>query len=156
MIPGIVEGFALMKLFALKLAPALLPIVGASAAVIAGLTALGAAIYLTYKHFDTIKKKASEFTAIAGQKVTPVLKTISSLFKGIAETLTGDFTQGSIAIHNLLPQSVANVIVKGLASIRSGFDDLKKAITDAFNGDYSGIAEFIPNIIGILVGAYPA
>ncbi|OMI09307.1 phage tail tape measure protein [Bacillus paralicheniformis] len=155
MIPGIVEGFALMKLFALKLAPALLPIVGASAAVIAGLTALGAAIYLTYKHFDTIKKKASEFTAIAGQKVTPVLKTISSLFKGIAETLTGDFTQGSIAIHNLLPQSVANVIVKGLASIRSGFDDLKKAITDAFNGDYSGIAEFIPNIIGILVGGIP-
>ncbi|MEK3893196.1 phage tail tape measure protein [Bacillus sp. FSL W7-1354] len=155
MIPGIVEGFALMKLFALKLAPALLPIVGASAAVIAGLTALGAAIYLTYKHFDTIKKKASEFTTIAGQKVTPVLKTISSLFKGIAETLTGDFTQGSIALHNLLPQSVANVIVKGLASIRSGFDDLKKAITDAFNGDYSGIAEFIPNIIGILVGGIP-
>ncbi|GIN51124.1 phage tail tape measure protein [Bacillus paralicheniformis] len=155
MIPGIIEGFALMKLFALKLAPALLPIVGVTAAVIAGLTALGAAIYLTYKHFDTIKKKASEFTTIAGQKVTPVLKTISSLFKGIAETLTGDFTQGSIALHNLLPQSVANVIVKGLASIRSGFEDVKKAITDAFNGDFSGLAQFIPNIIGILVGGIP-
>ncbi|MFP3875784.1 phage tail tape measure protein [Bacillus paralicheniformis] len=155
MLPGIITGFGLIAEFGALVAPALLPIVGVTAAVIAGLTALGAAIYLTYKHFDTIKKKASEFTTIAGQKVTPVLKTISSLFKGIAETLTGDFTQGSIALHNLLPQSVANVIVKGLASIRSGFDDLKKAITDAFNGDYSGIAEFIPNIIGILVGGIP-
>lgn len=155
MIPGIIEGFALMKLFALKLAPALLPIVGVTAAVIAGLTALGAAIYLTYKHFDTIKKKASEFATIAGQKVTPVLKTTSSLFKGIAETLTGDFTKGSIALHNLLPQSVANVIVKGLASIRSGFEDVKKAITDAFNGDFSGLAQFIPNIIGMLLGGIP-
>ncbi|AYQ17671.1 hypothetical protein CHCC15337_0452 [Bacillus paralicheniformis] len=155
MLPGIITGFGLIAEFGALVAPALLPIAGVTAAVIAGLTALGAAIYLTYKHFDTIKKKASEFTAIAGQKVTPVLKTISSLFKGIAETLTGDFTQGSIALHNLLPQSVANVIVKGLASIRSGFDDLKKAITDAFNGDYSGIAEFIPNIIGILVGGIP-
>lgn len=155
MLPGIITGFGLIAEFGSLIAPALLPIVGVTAAVIAGLTALGAAIYLTYKHFDTIKKKSSEFTAIAGQKVTPVLKTISSLFKGIAETLTGDFTQGSIALHNLLPQSVANVIVKGLASIRSGFDDLKKAITDAFNGDYSGIAEFIPNIIGILVGGIP-
>ncbi|PRS16548.1 phage tail tape measure protein [Bacillus paralicheniformis] len=155
MLPGIITGFGLIAEFGALVAPALLPIAGVTAAVMAGLTALGAAIYLTYKHFDTIKKKASEFATIAGQKVTPVLKTTSSLFKGIAETLTGDFTKGSIALHNLLPQSVANVIVKGLASIRSGFDDLKKAITDAFNGDYSGIAEFIPNIIGILVGGIP-
>ncbi len=155
MLPGIITGFGLIAEFGALVAPALLPIAGVTAAVMAGLTALGAAIYLTYKHFDTIKKKASEFATIAGQKVTPVLKTTSSLFKGIAETLTGDFTKGSIALHNLLPQSVANGIVKGLASIRSGFDDLKKAITDAFNGDYSGIAEFIPNIIGILVGGIP-
>lgn len=155
MIPGIIEGFALMKLFALKLAPALLPIVGTTAAVIAGLVALGAAIYLTYKHFDTIKKKASDFAIIISQMLTPAIKTMSSLFKGVAETLTGDFTKGSIALHNLLPQSVANVIVKGLASIRSGFEDVKKAITDAFNGDFSGLAQFIPNIIGILVGGIP-
>lgn len=155
MIPGIVEGFALIKIAALKLLPALLPIVGTSAAVIAGLVALGAAIYLTYKHFDTIKEKVTGFAEALSGYLKPALKTASSLFKGIAETLTGDFTQGSIALHNLLPQSVANVIVKGLASIRSGFDDLKKAITDAFNGDYSGIAEFIPNIIGILVGGIP-
>lgn len=155
MLPGIITGFGLIAEFGSLIAPALLPIVGVTAAVIAGLTALGAAIYLTYKHFDTIKKKASEFATIAGQKVTPVLKTISSLFKGIAETLTGDFTQGSIALHNLLPQSVANVIVKGLASIRSGFEDVKKAITDAFNGDFSGLAQFIPNIIGMLLGGIP-
>lgn len=155
MLPGIITGFGLIAEFGALVAPALLPIAGVTAAVMAGLTALGAAIYLTYKHFDTIKEKVTGFAEALSGYLKPALKTASSLFKGIAETLTGDFTQGSIALHNLLPQSVANVIVKGLASIRSGFEDVKKAITDAFNGDFSGLAQFIPNIIGMLLGGIP-
>ncbi|MEK5500430.1 phage tail tape measure protein [Bacillus sp. FSL M8-0168] len=122
---------------------------------IGAVIALAAAFAYVYKNSDMIRGKLQDLGNKLGQKVTPVVKNLTALFKGLAETLTGDFTQGSIALHNLLPPSVANVVVKGVAIIRGAFEDLKKTITDAFNGDFSGLAEFIPNIIGIIIGGIP-
>ncbi|MGG3065158.1 phage tail tape measure protein [Bacillus glycinifermentans] len=122
---------------------------------IGAVIALAAAFAYVYKNSDMIREKLQDLGNKLGQKVTPVVKNLTALFKGLAETLTGDFTQGSIALHNLLPPSVANVVVKGVAIIRGAFEDLKKTIVDAFNGDFSGLAEFIPNIIGIIIGGIP-
>ncbi|ASB87744.1 phage tail tape measure protein [Bacillus sonorensis] len=122
---------------------------------IGAVIALAAAFAYVYENSDTVREKLQDLGNKLGQKVTPVVKNLTALFKGLAETLTGDFTKGSIALHNLLPPSVANVVVKGVAIIRGAFEDLKKAISDAFNGDFSGFAEFIPNIIGIIVGGIP-
>ncbi|MBU8785666.1 phage tail tape measure protein [Bacillus glycinifermentans] len=117
--------------------------------------ALGVALVYAYKHSDVIREKITALGEAISGKVSPMVDKLTKLFKGLAETLTGDFTQGSIALHNLLPPSVANVVVKGVAIIRGAFEDLKKTIVDAFNGDFSGLAEFIPNIIGIIIGGIP-
>lgn len=134
---------------------ALLLTMGQFALISAAAIALGVAIAYAYKHIDVIRKKLEILGVKLGEKVTPVVKNLTALFKGLAETLTGDFTQGSIALHNLLPPSVANVVVKGVAIIRGAFEDLKKTIVDAFNGDFSNVGEFIPNIIGIVIGGIP-
>ncbi|UOY86793.1 phage tail tape measure protein [Bacillus glycinifermentans] len=134
---------------------ALLLTMGQFALISAAAIALGVAIAYAYKHIDVIRKKLEILGVKLGEKVTPVVKNLTALFKGLAETLTGDFTQGSIALHNLLPPSVANVVVKGVAIIRGAFEDLKKTIVDAFNGDFSNVGEFIPNIIGIIIGGIP-
>ncbi|RHJ13876.1 phage tail tape measure protein [Bacillus sonorensis] len=121
----------------------------------AAVIALGIAFAYAYKHSDVIREKVTALGNAISRKVSPTVDKLTKLFKGLAETLTGDFTKGSIALHNLLPPSVADVVVKGVAIIRGAFEDLKKAISDAFNGDFSGFAEFIPNIIGIIVGGIP-
>lgn len=121
----------------------------------AAVIALGIAFAYAYKHSDVIREKVTALGKTISRKVSPTVEKLTKLFKGLAETLTGDFTKGSIALHKLLPPSVANVVVKGVAIIRGAFEDLKKAIKDAFNGDFSGIEQYIPNIIGILVGGLP-
>ncbi|MCY7780088.1 phage tail tape measure protein [Bacillus haynesii] len=134
---------------------ALLLTMGQFALISAAVIALGIAFAYAYKHSDVIREKITALGEAISRKVSPTVDKLTKLFKGLAETLTGDFTQGSIALHNLLPPSVANSVVKGVAIIRGAFDDLKKAFSDAFNGDFSGLAEFIPNIIGIIVGGIP-
>lgn len=134
---------------------ALLLTMGQFALISAAVIALAAAFAYAYKHSDVIREKVTALGNAISRKVSPMVDKLTKLFKGLAETLTGDFTKGSIALHNLLPPSVANVVVKGVAIIRGAFEDLKKVITDAFNGDFSGFAEFIPNIIGIIVGGIP-
>lgn len=122
---------------------------------IGAVIALAAAFAYAYKHSDVLHEKITALGKAISRKVSPMVDKLTKLFKGLAETLTGDFTQGSIALHNLLPPSVANAVVKGVAIIRGALDDLKKAFSDAFNGDFSGLAEFIPNIIGIIIGGIP-
>ncbi|KKB71854.1 phage tail tape measure protein [Bacillus sp. TH008] len=134
---------------------ALLLTMGQFALISAAAIALGVALVYAYKHSDVIREKITALGEAISRKVSPMVDKLTKLFKGLAETLTGDFTQGSIALHNLLPPSVADVVVKGVAIIRGAFEDLKKTITDAFNGDFSGLAEFIPNIIGIIIGGIP-
>ncbi|WP_253907706.1 phage tail tape measure protein [Bacillus sp. WMMC1349] len=134
---------------------ALLLTMGQFALIAAAVIALGVAFAYAYKHSDVIREKITALGNAISGKVSPVVEKLKALFKGLAETLTGDFTKGSIALHKLLPPSVANVVVKGVAIIRGAFDDLKKVVTDAFNGDFSGLAQFIPNIIGMMVGGVP-
>ncbi|WP_077735628.1 phage tail tape measure protein [Bacillus sonorensis] len=137
-------------------AGALLGIVAKVVAVSGIFAVLGVAVYLIIDHFDYLKEKATEVGSSLLSTMKPALDTIRSLLEGVASVLTGDLKKGTQIIEEILPKPVATFIVKGLDMIREGFLNVKQAIEDAFNGDFSAISEYIPKIIGILTGGIPS
>ncbi|WP_307894070.1 phage tail tape measure protein [Bacillus swezeyi] len=117
---------------------------------------LAVGIVLAITHFDELREKATEVGKSLLKTLKPAIETIQRLFEGVAKVLTGDLKRGTRIIEDILPKPVATFIVKGLDMIREGFLNVKQAIEDAFNGDFSGVAEYIPKIIGILTGGIPS
>ncbi|WP_412095278.1 phage tail tape measure protein [Bacillus inaquosorum] len=123
--------------------------------VVGAIVAAVAAIALLIKNNETIRTKLEALANTIGAKLAPALATLKTLFSGLATVLTGDFASGADKLRQILPESVVQLIIAGATAVQNAITNLISAVNKAFQGDFSSIAQYIPTIIGLLVGGIP-
>ncbi|MEK3710641.1 phage tail tape measure protein [Bacillus sp. FSL K6-1005] len=134
---------------------ALLLLLGQSALIAGAIVAAVAAIALLIKNNEAIRTKFEALANTIGVKLAPALAALKTLFSGLATVLTGDFASGADKLRQILPESVVQLIIAGATAVQNAITNLISAVNKAFQGDFSSIAQYIPTIIGLLVGGIP-
>ncbi|MCR6105993.1 hypothetical protein HXA34_06835 [Salipaludibacillus agaradhaerens] len=101
--------------------------------------------------WDAIKKGAS----VLADVLAPAVKAVQIAFTGLASIISGDFAQGGEILSSILPEPVVSFILSAAEQVSNAISGLVENITQAFQGDFSGVAQFIPTIMALFVGGLP-
>jgi len=134
--------------------------------IIAALIALGIVIYKVYKNSETFRtgfEKAMAAVKAAGQAtlgwLQDALNTTAEFFTAVVIPAVEAFAQKTVAAFKVVGSFLAPIIGTIIEKLKNFGSEMQDAFKKAMNLDFSGIAEqaaqFVPSILGYMLGGIP-
>lgn len=129
-------------------ASAMLALIGSITGIIILIPVVIALAVAIVKNWDVVKAKTIELVGVMGAK----LRELPSILADVARRVGG-------YLRELIPEPVVNFIEDMIGRISSAFSNVVGAIKSAMTGDFESVGnlfvEFIPSIVGLLIGGLP-